>query len=386
MSDPRSAYRHDETVRLLHIADVHLDRPLVGLAPNVARQRRGDLADTFGRCLIAAREHGADAVTIGGDLWEDENVTPDTRQSVAHQLGQLEIPVLMITGNHDPYLRGGAYQRTEWPDNVEIFDSNEPAEKRLDSGVSVWGASWTERPLTADFLQTLRVPPEDGRTHLLLIHGTARDERFSATDTHCPFDPGDARRAGFRLVLCGHIHAGSCANDVVYPGSPEPLDHSEVGRHCYALVETEGGQVEVELVDVNRRRYVSLAVDCSDASSSAEVEERVRDALPAEGGNADAIVNVRLHGETAPECAIDQSLLISRLEGDFAAVGVKDETTPAVEYSEIARRHSADGLFVAGMLGRIEQAEDERERRVLEMALQAGVRAMAGRKDVLSVG
>jgi len=373
-------------LRILHFADVHLDRPLVGLAPDAARQRRGDLVDTFRRCLAGVEKHNADVVTIGGDLWEDENVLPDTRASVAHDLGRLNVPVLMVTGNHDPYIRGGAYHRTDWPENVEIFESRDLDERRLDAGVSLWGASWTERPLAVEFSGGLLVP-EDGRTHLLLLHGTARDERHgTSTMSHCPFDPEQARRAGFRLVLGGHIHAGSCTHGVVYPGSPEPLDHSEGGRHCYALIDVDGGDVKTELIDVNRRRYVSVVVDCSDASSSAEVEARVREELPQASAATEDIIMVRLEGETAPECAVDRSLLVTRLESDFPAIEVTDETEPAVDYSDLARRHSADGLFVAGMLERIEQAGDERQRRILEMALRAGVRAMAGRKDVLRVG
>src|SRR3954447_14150751 len=99
-------------MRILHFADVHPDRLFVGLSLPAARERRADLREAFRRCLGAATEHGADLVTIGGDLWEDENVTPDTRSSVAHELGQLDVPVVLVAGNHDPLLRGGTYQRT----------------------------------------------------------------------------------------------------------------------------------------------------------------------------------------------------------------------------------------------------------------------------------
>lgn len=340
--------------------------------------------DAFRRCLAAARDDGAEAVTIGGDLWENENVTPDTRASVAHELGLLDVPVVIVTGNHDPHLRGGNYQRTTWSENVTIIDTTQPLQVHIGPTVSVWGVSWMERPLSADFLHGFRVP-EDGRAHLLLMHGTARDERFAGASTHCPFDPADARRAGFEVVLSGHIHAASSANGVIYPGSPEPLDHSETGRHCYALVDIHGHRVDTRLIDVNRRRHLSVDVDCSESASSAEVESRVRDSLGV-GQDHDAILRVRLHGETAPDCAIDRAVLVGRLERDFSAAAVEDETDPHVDYSEIARRRSADGLFVAGMLQRIEQSGDPHERTMLEMALRAGVRALSGQKDVLRVG
>src|SRR3954466_8567337 len=137
-------------MRILHFADVHLDRPFVGLSRDAARQRRADLGDALRRCLTAARTNDADLVTIGGDLWEDENVTPDTRASVAHQLGELDLPVVLVAGNHDPHLRGGVYQRTRWPENVHVVDTSDPTRIELAPNITLWAASWTERGLTLD--------------------------------------------------------------------------------------------------------------------------------------------------------------------------------------------------------------------------------------------
>jgi hypothetical protein len=42
-------------MRILHIADVHLDRPLVGTEVEAARLRRAWLRSGVGRCLEIAR-------------------------------------------------------------------------------------------------------------------------------------------------------------------------------------------------------------------------------------------------------------------------------------------------------------------------------------------
>jgi DNA repair exonuclease SbcCD nuclease subunit len=369
-------------MRILHLADVHLDRPFVGLPHEAARQRRAELLAALRRCLDAAREHAVDLVTIGGDLWEDENVTPDTRQSLAHELGRLEAPVLVVCGNHDPYLPGGNHQRTAWPPNVTVVGSSTLTEYEVGDGVSVWAASWTATPPDLSGLRGRRVGGA-GRVAILLVHGTASDASFGDAG-HCPFDPADARAAGFDLVLAGHLHAASDRDGVVYPGSPEPLDHTETGRHCYALVTITDDGVDTELVDVNRRRHREVRVDCADAASSAEVETRVRERVGDER-DPDAILRVRLEGETAPDCAIDRARLEAKLADRFAAVTVIDATEPAVDAEEIARRQTADGLFVRALRERIAQAADERERRVLELALRAGVRALNGRKELLRV-
>ena len=370
-------------MRIVHLADVHLDRPFVGLSLHAARQRRADLMDAFRRCLRLATERAADVVTIGGDLWEDENVTPDTRASVAHELGKLELPVVIVSGNHDPHLRGGVYQRTAWPENVRLVDTTAGVEVPLAPDLVLWAGSWTERSLTSEFLRA--APPRSpSSTRVALFHGTVQDDRFPLVQSHCPFHIGEIRDSGFDLALVGHIHTGSCVDGVVYPGSPEPLDHTEVGRHCCAVIDIRSGAIDVELIDVNQRRCVRHSADCTDAASSAEVETRARDAVGA--GDLDAILTLELVGDTAPDCAIDREVLRAHLEQDFAGVVLHDRTESRLDYEAIRRRASADGLFVAEMMRRLETSIDERERRVLELALRAGVRAMSGRKDVLSVG
>ena len=99
-------------------------------------------------------EQKADLVTIGGDLWEDEHVTPDTRRFVASELKDLSLPVLMICGNHDPYLAGGNYARSVWPDNVRICQRDQLTEFQF-GPVSVWAVSWLGGRLEMGFLDTL---------------------------------------------------------------------------------------------------------------------------------------------------------------------------------------------------------------------------------------
>lgn len=367
-------------MRVLHFADVHLDRPFVGLPVEAARRRRNELRDAFERCLAAARKHGADLVTISGDLWEDEHVTADTRARVAQQFGELGLPVLVVCGNHDRLKPGGNYERTPWPDNVRIFGDNGLHEERYDD-VSVWGVSWGSGDLSPAFLESLCVP-DDGRAHILLLHGTATPLIYLTGEAYCSFDPGQIERCGLALCLAGHIHQAGQTGRVVYPGSPEPLGWGEKGRHCYALVEIEGAEAEVELRDVGQFRYEDRAVDCGGAASSHEIEQRLAEALGEE--DKTLYMDVVLAGDVSPDCEIDRRRLLEEHEERFAGVRIQDGTRPGYDYEARAKLATVDGLFVRRLLERMEQA-DEDERPVLELALQAGLRAIDGREDLIDV-
>jgi exonuclease SbcD len=357
---------------------VHLDRPFVGLPLDVARRRRSELRRTFER----AREHGADLVSIGGDLWEEEHVSADTRAWVAAKLEALRLPVAVICGNHDPLVPGGSHARTAWPANAHRFTSSEPTEFAL-AGVSVWGVSWTGGGFSTDFLERFRVP-RDGRTHLLLLHGTAGASTYLDEEgRYGPFDVQAVTGAGFARCIAGHIHAAHEVGSVVYPGSPEPLGWSETHRHCVALIDIgEDGVVGVKLVDVNARQYEHRTVAVDGGNSSADVERMLAAALH-DADPARMYLRVTLTGEIEAACAINGDALAAR-HPDYAALVVVNSTRPAFDFAALRQQPTALGRFVDDLLGRIAHTEGEEARETLELALLAGVRAMHGVRSLSS--
>lgn len=324
-------------------------------------------------------------VTIGGDLWEDEHVSADTRRFVAGELAKVACPVLLVCGNHDRLIPGGNYERTAWPENVSIFDSAGVSEQRLGGDVSVWGVSWGSRPLEPNFLRPGAVPG-DGRTHLLLLHGTATSVATLHDDpSYCPFEPQRIAEAGFAYCLAGHIHAARQTTELVYPGSPEPLGWGEMGRHCSALVSIEGGRIEVELRDVNQHRYEELAVDCQGAEHSGEIAERFRAALTDPDPHS-VHLRVLLQGEIAAECRISAEELSEQCGGDYIELVVVDQTRPAYDLDALAEQPTARGYFVRKIRQQRAAASDEDDARRLDLALTAGLRALDGRGDVVDVG
>jgi DNA repair exonuclease SbcCD nuclease subunit len=233
-----------------------------------------------------------------------------------------------------------------------------------------------------------RPPPPDGRRHLLLLHGTLRGVPAyligEAGGAYAPFEPGDVERCGFDLCLAGHVHGAFRKGPVVYPGSPEPLGWAERGRHCYVLVDARGAEVTVGLVDVNRRRYLDRELDVSGARSSAEVGERVSEAL-ADPEAARTGLRLVLRGTVDRDCVVDPEALALPHRERYAALVVRDLTTPGHDLESLAREPTAAGHFVRDLRARIADAPPGEERATLELALEAGLQALHGRKDVLRV-
>jgi DNA repair protein SbcD/Mre11 len=339
-----------------------------------ARARRAGLRSAFDRCLEIARSRDVDLVTIGGDLWEDEHVTPDTIRWVADRLERVGRPVVIVAGNHDPLHPGGPFDRAPFGANVTVLAAADGLD-RVDVGaMTMWGNSWRRGiVLTARALEGFGVP-KDGRRHVLLLHGTCGAPFDDAS--YCPFTAADVRGAGFDLCLAGHLHDGGVRGGVVvYPGSPEPLTWSENGRHTAAVIDfPPAGEPSVELVDVNAGRYAVLPVDVTGAGSSADVERSALDAIRELGDLAGLHLRIEVEGRVEPGCEPSHPRVCEALRAAGpAAVELYDRTRPAFDLDALSSGSGARAIFVTRMRERVAAGDD-----VAERALELGLRALEG--------
>src|SRR6266487_3296632 len=103
--------------RIIHLSDLHLDTSFAisGLPAAAGAWRRADLRATLGRILALARERRVDAVTIAGDLYEQEYALPDTADFLVQQLAKLApIRVFIAPGKSDPHTNDSLYALTRW--------------------------------------------------------------------------------------------------------------------------------------------------------------------------------------------------------------------------------------------------------------------------------
>ena len=129
-----------------------------------AARRRAELRDAVTRALALGRERAVDAICVAGDVYEHDYVTEDTVSFLRDSFATAGVPVLVAPGNHDPYLPGSAWQRTDWPANVHLFTRNAVEPYELDGSATIWGAAFTARHCDASAVAGFRTPPTGART------------------------------------------------------------------------------------------------------------------------------------------------------------------------------------------------------------------------------
>jgi hypothetical protein len=375
--------------RILHLADLHLDRAFAGMGcqGDLARRRRLGLRDALRRAGESARAHGCQAITIGGDLYEHERADLETGRFLAETFAEWRpMRVLVAPGNHDPLLPDSLYARMEWTDNVHLFRTTSLEPVALDEGLTLWGLAHLDPAWRGDPLAVPRVGG-DGGMHLALFHGAEMGSRPEGKSVHGPFDADRIADRGFAAALSGHYHRRRLDPELhlVYPGSPEPLTFDEDGGRGPVLVEvTEDGSVSYLPLSTNAWWTATALCDLDGCSSFATVLDRACSAArtAAASGLPDrGMVRLVLGGELAPEITLDLPTVeaAARDASGLAVVRVRDLSEPALDLEAAAADPTARGAFTREVLAGLHAAEgDAGEQAVLADALRYGLQALGG--------
>jgi DNA repair exonuclease SbcCD nuclease subunit len=213
----------------------------------------------------------------------------------------------------------------------------------------------------------------------MVLHG-----ELSAQGGVTPYGPVtavDIAQSGLDYVALGHIHkaclpqkAGNCF--YAYSGCPQGQGFDETGEKGVLVGTVEKGNVNLSLVPTAKRRYEIVKVDVGGASTCAQAAQKVRCAA----GDllSQHLVRAVLCGEVPAWVTLTPSLIEKELDDAFY-IELEDKTTLAKDFESLAREQSLQGLFVAKLLRKIEEAgDDANARRTAELALRMGLAAMAG--------
>ena len=375
--------------RILHLADLHLDRAFAGMGcqGDLARRRRLGLRDALRRAGDAARARGCQAITIGGDLYEHERADLETGRFLAETFAEWRpMRVILAPGNHDPLLPDSLYARMEWPENVHLFQTTRLEPLRLDDGLTLWGLAHLDPAWRGDPLDH---PPVDGDggVHIALFHGAEMGSRPEGKSVHGPFDAERIAALGFSAALSGHYHRRRVDPEerLVYPGSPEPLTFDEDGGRGPVLVEvSEHGRVDYEPLALNTWWTVTSACDLTDATSFSSVLDRATAAArtaAASGPPERGMVRLLLGGELCPEITVDVPTIeaAARDATGLSVVQVRDLSDPVLDLRAAAVDPTARGAFTREVLTALHAADgDAVEQAVLSDALRYGLQALGG--------
>jgi len=294
--------------RFLHVADIHLDSPLTGLARYEglpADEVRAATRTAFENLIDYAIRAVVDFVVIAGDLFDGDWRDMGTGLYFARQMGRLEkvgIEVYLLQGNHDA---GSVVTKSlPWPPNVQRF-GNRAAQTFRNEALGVALHGWSFAHQAAPDNLAIRYPAaEPGMFNIGVLHTSLSGRPGHAS--YAPCELADLRSRGYDYWALGHVHAYErvCEDPpVIFPGNVQGRNIRETGAKGGVLVEVEDGEISrIEPVHFDILRWARVTVDCTGCDTLDEVQERLRERLAAaraeQAADRGVVARVVLEGAT----------------------------------------------------------------------------------------
>lgn len=348
-------------MKLLHTSDIHLDSPLTSrLSPSEARERKRELTASLRRMVDEARDVGACAVIIAGDLFDNERVSLKTLDYI---MGIIEsapsVCFLYLPGNHekDRLLTSGV----RIPENLKVFGEDWTYYKL--GNITVAGRT----SITRDMFSALNL--NDGDTNIVTLHGVLAER----TDDEERIGIKDVEGLPIDYLALGHYHKYSETKIkdrgvAVYSGTPEGRGFDETGEKGYVLIETDNSGLRHKFLPRATRRLHIVAVDISGADREIEIENRVAHriaAIPRED-----LVRVALTGEHEPGIKRDTESLTARFKSSFFYFEARDESRLRISADDYKNDKSFKGEFIRLVLSK-DGLSDERKAAIIECGIRA---------------
>ncbi len=351
-------------MKFIHIADVHL-----GMKPDRDFQwsetREREIKDTFNKVIEVCNAEHIDFLLIAGDLFHKKPLLRELKE-VNYVFSKLErTKVILIAGNHDYIGESSRYKEFPWCNHVTMIEA-ESIEKVSfsEKNVHIYGCSYHQRDQLKKVYEN-RLPDENEGVHILLIHGG--DEKSM------PIDKKHLMELGYDYVALGHIHKHEFLTEsMAYPGSLEPLDKNETGKHGYILgIIEEDKKVQASFIPFAKREYVHQVVDVNPGMTNGELYDKVIEIINLRG--EENIYKIIIEGKHDVDLVIDDKGIYSL--GHI--IQVENESVPDYDFEALAAENKGNiiGMYIE------ELYKKEIDHEVLEKALYYGIEALISVKE-----
>ncbi len=255
-------------MKFVHIADLHLDTPLISLKNNreLIKKRRLEQRQIFKEVIKFVKEEKVEFLFISGDVFEQKFVERNTVEYIIDNLSLIpQTKIFIAPGNHDPYIKNSPYRTYKWPQNVVIFDGQ--IKKHSFDDIDVYGYGFEDYESTNTQLKGFKVENQE-KINILVTHGTlVGDSKYNLISNE------DLKQ--FDYVALGHIHMQKLDNNIVYPGTLASCGFDELGEHGMVFGNIEKDNITYEFKNMEERHFKIINIDISNIKSANEIIDMI---------------------------------------------------------------------------------------------------------------
>ncbi len=357
----------DEEVKIIHTGDLHLGMTFKSLGEKSKLHRR-DCQDVFSNIIDLTITEKADALLIAGDLFDKSNPSKSIVSFVIGELKRLKegnIPVFIITGNHDPYKKDSLWFSYKFPSNVFIFDSNNLEPKAI-GNLEIYGLAYIND--TKEPLKGFSAKKSD-RFKIGLIHGSTTNIKEDDPEyNYRPITKTQINNSGLNYIALGHFHDLLDLKTKVkcfYSGSPEGLNFKNKPDSGVLIVSYKRGEVSVKHHKTAIREFHNIEIDCTKMDNDSEIRKTLQ-----KNKDENKILRLILRGSPSLDFHLDKELLEEEFSSDYFYLKIDDKIHIPDNLQE---DETIRGQFIKLVNREIKKENSEEKKKRLENALRIGI-------------
>jgi len=355
-------------IRLLHFSDLHLGVENYGrLDPKTGLSTRlGDFLRSFDAIVDYALEEDIDLVLFCGDAYKTRDPNPTYQREFAKRIRRLskaDIPVFLLTGNHDLPLATGKANTMEildtldvpnvvvantlatyliqtkegdvqlvalpWPIRSHLVTKEEYRKQSLEEINRLIGDAIED--LVNEEIETLDPKlPAILAAHATVFGATYGSERSVMLGQEVVIPSGVVTNPIFDYVALGHIHKHQVLRNanppVVYAGSLERIDFGEEKEEKgFVVVRLSKGNAEFEFIPLQVRAFLTIEVEARGDDPTAQVLEAI-----AAHEIEDRVVRLIIHTTADKEPLLNDTEILKALRDAFYVAAVNKDVERSI--------------------------------------------------------
>lgn len=366
-------------MRILHLADLHL-----GFVPEFLGEKKDERAAERNELLKRAVDYALDkrneikAVVVAGDLFESHRPASNLVEDTISQLARLEkggIFTLTVPGNHDEITYSDSVYRQQagrWPGVlVKNPGLDEVARVEIDGKKVSFAALAYTGGITVTNPPVSAFPKLDADIKIAVLHGSID---WDAGDRSLPVSSAAIATSGYDCIALGHIHAHSLKyygpTAACYAGACEAKGFDDPGCGHFTVLNIND-RTTVTKVPAAARPCLTKKLDLGGYENLDEVIEAVKNEA-----NPAAMMRIKLEGQTS--FRVDTEIIKLRCRDYFYHISVEGDGMflDVHMIDSLASEPNIRGYYVKMLQDRLEKAQDESEKRIIQKALLRGLAAL----------
>ena len=285
-------------MKVLHTADLHLDRSFEGLkkSPKQIIEKLQDANHEVVTSIVdIALENQVDAVIFAGDTFHQSRTSIRTQAYFIEEMKRLDqagIPVIMTFGNHDYYVAERYW--FDFPKNMFLFQQEQVETHyfmtKNQEKVAISAFSYEHSWINDNKLSAFPTKDPAADIHIGIYHG---DTANNGQQNYAPFSFSEMKTKGYDYWALGHIHQPQVVSAeplIVYPGTPQGHTKKERTVQGVAIVSIESGHATVRFEPVAKVIWQVEKYSLSNARSLQESLSVLTELLLKEKANNKQVV------------------------------------------------------------------------------------------------